>query len=135
MNRFGVDALKLCFFLVALLVISAGCGKSGPPVYHVAGTVTFKGEPVPAGTVLFQPDESQGCTGPAGIAHIKDGKYDTAEEGGKGVVGGPHLVRITGLDGKPVEMAPEGVPLFPDFTTTVDLPTEDSSHDFVVTND
>ena len=135
MNRFGVDALKSCFLLVAILVISAGCGKSGPPVYHVAGTVTFKGELVPAGTVLFQPDESQGCTGPAGIARIKDGKYDTAGEGGKGVVGGPHLVRITGLDGKPVEMAPEGVPLFPEFTTKVDLPAEDSSHDFAVTND
>ena len=124
----------VCFSLM-ILVLFAGCRESGPRAYHVSGSVTFEGQPVPAGTVLFQPDESKGCSGPAGLATIHEGKYDTAGPGGKGVVGGAHLVRIIGLDGKPAEMAPDGVPLFPDYTTTVDLPMEDSEHDFAVTGD
>jgi len=123
--------LCLCFSLAFFLL--AGCGKGGLQLYDVSGAVTFDGQPVPAGTVLFQPDQSQGCSGPAGLAIIRDGKYDTAGEGGTGVVGGPHLVRIIGLDGKTLDdMTPEGVPLFPDYTTTVDLPKENSTHDFSV---
>jgi hypothetical protein len=118
-----------------ILVHTTGCGESGPKVYHVSGSVSYEGQPVPAGTVLFQPDASQGCNGPAGLASIHGGEYDTAKEDGKGVVGGPHLIRIVGLDGKPAEMAPEGAPLFPDYTTTLDLPQEDSTHDFAVTSD
>ena len=127
--------MNSAIIVLSILVITVGCRESGPQVYHVSGSVTYGSQPVPAGTVLFQPDESQGCSGPAGVARILAGKYDTAGEGGKGVVGGPHLVRIIGLDGKPAEMAPDGVPLFPDYTTTLDLPMEDSSHDFSVTSD
>ncbi|MEX1039968.1 MAG: hypothetical protein WDZ51_05030 [Pirellulaceae bacterium] len=116
------------WFLVALV----GCNAEPSGLYHVSGTIDFNGQPVPAGTILFQPDGSHGAKGPAGIALIRDGKYNTAGPGGKGVVGGPHRVRITGLDGKPVAMGPEGVPLFPDYSTTIDLPTEDTTHDFSV---
>jgi hypothetical protein len=123
----------LCLLLVILLV---GCAKPGPQLYDVSGSVTFDGQPIPKGTVLFQPDESKGCTGSAGIALIRDGKYDTAAEGGTGVVGGPHLVRIVGLDGKPIDsMSPDGIPLFPDYTTTVDLPKANSTQDFAVPKD
>ncbi len=102
----------------------------------MSGSITFDGQPIPKGTVLFQPDESKGCTGSAGIALIRDGKYDTAAEGGTGVVGGPHLVRIVGLDGKPIDsMSPDGIPLFPDYTTTVELPKANSTQDFAVPKD
>jgi hypothetical protein len=124
----------LCLLLVTILL--AGCAKPGPQLYDVSGSITFDGQPIPKGTVLFQPDESKGCTGSAGIALIRDGKYDTAAEGGTGVVGGPHLVRIVGLDGKPIDsMSPDGIPLFPDYTTTVDLPKANSTQDFAVSKD
>ena len=114
-------------------LMATGCGKDGMELHDVSGSVTFQGQPVPAGTVMFQPDASKGVSGPAGLAIIRDGKYDTSAEGGKGVVGGSHLVRIIGLDGKNVDdMSPEGAPLFPDYEATVDLPKEDSVQDFEV---
>ena len=78
----------LCLLLVILLV---GCGQS---LATMCLAPSRSRAPIPKGTVLFQPDESKGCTGSAGIALIRDSKYDTAA-GGTGVVGGPHLVRIS----------------------------------------
>lgn len=116
--------------LVPLILLTLGCGSSETKFNHVSGTITYGGQPVPRGTVMFQPDSSKGGSGPAGLALIRDGRYDTAAEGGKGVTGGPFRVRIVGLDGKPVSMGPDGVPLFPDYTTTVTLPPTDTTHDF-----
>lgn len=118
--------------LISLVPCITGCGTDGPTAYHVSGAVTHDGQPIPRGTVMFQPDTSKGTSGAAGIALIRDGRYDTAAEGGKGIAGGDYRVRIVGLDGKPVSMGPEGVPLFPDYTTTVTLPKADSTHDFDV---
>jgi len=139
MTDYWFRVSKACWLLllVPVLLVLAGCGQGeGVQRFDVSGTVTYDGQPVPAGTVLFQPDESQGGSGPAGVATIKDGKYDTATENGKGVVGGPHLVRIVGLDGKTIDdMTPMGIPLFPDYTTEVDFPKEDTTHDFQVPAD
>lgn len=110
-----------------LLMATVGCGAVQQDSYRVSGHVTFEGQPVPAGTILFQPDKSQGT---AGLAIIHDGQFDTAAEGGRGTTGGAQRVRIIGLDGKPVEMGPNGVPIFPDHTETVSLPQADSRHDF-----
>jgi hypothetical protein len=33
----------------------AGCGPSGPPTYEVSGTVTWNGQPLPAGDITFEP--------------------------------------------------------------------------------
>jgi hypothetical protein len=113
----------------------AGCGgDDGPPRYDVSGEVTFQGKPVPVGRIAFEPDTSQGNTGPAGFAEIHDGHYDTAETG-KGPVGGPHTVVIDGFDGKP---APEnqnvetGSPLFFGYRVPMDLPKETTTKDFDV---
>jgi hypothetical protein len=48
-----------------MILISAGCGSSGPPRYHISGKVTYGGQPVAAGSVMLVPDTSQGNTGPA----------------------------------------------------------------------
>jgi hypothetical protein len=119
--------------LVVLLgaVLAAGCGPGGGPRrYRVRGTVTYQGDPIPAGMVVFEPDTSQGNSGPQGFAPLVDGRYDTAA-GGRGAVGGPHLVRITGFDGVPLDDdAPSGQPLFNVYETTVDLPEESMTLDF-----
>lgn len=121
----------ICSSLFLLTVFVAGCGERPPTLYHVSGSVTFNGKPVPAGSVLFEPDTTKGNTGPAGFAKIKDGKYDT-RDGGRGTIGGPHIVRITGLDGIPAEELPEGTPLFPEYTKAIDLPKQNSTQDFDV---
>jgi hypothetical protein len=124
------------FLALAVLVLSSGllgCGGSkGPERFRVSGKVTFKGQPVPVGTIRFDPDPSKGNQGPQGSATIEDGRYDTAQ-GGHGVVGGPHVVRISGFDGIATsDDAPQGTPLFPAYKTQVDLPKGPAEHDFEV---
>lgn len=91
------------------------------------GNVTYKGEPVPAGQVRFEPDRSQGGTGPVGFANIVDGKYSTREFD-KGPVAGPVRVSIEGV--KSAE--PFAPLLFPPYHTTVDLEDDKWDLDFEV---
>lgn len=119
---------------VAGLIAAVGCGGSDPNRNSVSGTVSFKGQPVPSGTIYFEPDTAAGGSGPQGIAIIQDGKYATATD--KGVGTGTYKVRIVGLDGVPATMAgeelPDGKPLFPPYETTVDMPGESFAKDFDV---
>jgi hypothetical protein len=57
-------------FAAGLVLAAAGCGSKGT----ITGTVTYKGTPIPSGTILFTPDSGA----PPVNAPIKDGKY-TAE--------------------------------------------------------
>jgi hypothetical protein len=88
----------------------------------VSGTVTFDGQPVPFGRIVFTPDREAGNSGPQGFAEIRNGAYDTAS--GKGTVGGPQVVQITGFGADPATGDEENpVPaLFPEFETKCDLP-------------
>jgi len=117
---------------LSLLVFTLGCG--GPVPYTVSGKVTFNGKPVPAGYITFAPDGSKGNSGPGGGAPIRDGEYRT--EPGKGIVGGPYVVRIVGTEGVPAtiqgEQVPEGRPLFAPYVTEVDLPHDSTVRDFEV---
>jgi hypothetical protein len=113
---------------VALLILGCG-GNEGPPRYEVSGSVTYDGQPVPAGEVTFEPDASQGNQGPGSIAQIKDGQYRT--ERNSGVVGGPYIVRIVGFDGRPAGESLIGTPLFDEpHETTVEFPKQNTTHDF-----
>lgn len=117
---------------VFVCALSAGCGgDDGPPRSDISGTVTFKGQPVPVGKIFFEPDTAKGNAGPQAFADIKDGEYSTAETG-KGMVGGPHLVRISGWDGKASGDMTMGNSIFVDYRTEVDLPKEASVQDFLV---
>jgi hypothetical protein len=113
------------------LLVIVGC-DSGGQVYHLSGAITYQGKPVPGGTIVFEPDATKENEGAPGYAKIKDGRYDTRAADGKGTVGGPHLVRILGLDGIPRGELLNGMPVFPEYSTTADLPTADSTKDFVV---
>ncbi len=116
---------------IGIVLILAGCGDSGPPRYHLSGKVTHGGQPVPGGSVTLIPDTSQGNTGPAASVTIKNGEYDSDWEGA-GHVGGPHVVKITGLDGQSSPEFPMGLPLFPEYELKLDLPKEDSLKDLEV---
>jgi len=118
----------LRLFTFAMLIPAAalaGCspGQTGPQRFDVSGNVTYKNQPLPRGTIQFQPDSAKGNSGPAANAEIVDGKYDTTMQG-TGTVGGPHLVVIQGFDGnaRPDDELPLGMPLFSDYQTSADLP-------------
>lgn len=106
--------------LALLLPLAVGC-SGGLPLYPVVGTVSYDGQPVPAGVVWFDPDPTNLPNSPQGYAYLKDGRFDTAANG-RGVAGGPYLVRIEAFDGKPGNELPLGKPLFADFSRKVDLP-------------
>ncbi|UUO08291.1 hypothetical protein M4951_08205 [Blastopirellula sp. J2-11] len=85
----------LTSLLAAMTVI--GCGApAAPGVYAVEGSVTYDGKPVPGGRITFSPNASLGNKGPGSYAKIANGRFTTPS--GKGVVGGPYVVEITGYD-------------------------------------
>lgn len=119
-----------------LAITACGCGHTndGPPRFRLSGSVTYDGKPVVAGFVTFAPDTSKGNSGPGGGASIRNGKYRTDAD--KGIVGGPHLVRIIGYDGIKTVMEGEeltdGKPLFEPYEASIDFPKQDGTHDFVI---
>jgi hypothetical protein len=114
----------------AVAVAAAGCGADGgPPAARVSGTVTFKGQPVPAGRVYFDPDAAKNPAGQQGYADIKDGRYDTAAAG-KPPSAGAVMVRVEGF-GPPVGDAP-GKLLFSGYEVRAELPAGDTARDIEV---
>lgn len=123
----GIPMRKLTG-LCCLLMALAGCGggaDEGPPRIDISGDVTFDGAPIPAGEITFIPNSKKGNSGPAASVVIEDGKYTTVDRG-KGIVGGPHILRITAFDGvaDPANELPSGKPLFPTYEMEADLPKE-----------
>ena len=125
-NRLARQALWLVL-AAGIAVTAPGCGRSERTVHHVSGTVTFDGQPVPAGFVVFDPDVSAGNDGTQGFAKIEDGRFDTAR-GGRGVTGGAYVVQLRG------SAAAEGSDtlLAWQYEQTIDLPAADSRHDLAV---
>jgi hypothetical protein len=126
----SLPALRLAGCLLIGSVVGGCGGPAGPVRYDVKGTVLYDGQPVPAGEVALDPDGSQGNKGPGSIARIKDGRYQT--EPGKGVLGGPYVVRIVGFDGVPVGDSSVGTGIFPQYQTKVEFPSRAASQDFHV---
>ncbi|NLE37609.1 MAG: hypothetical protein GX621_06245 [Pirellulaceae bacterium] len=120
MNR----RLAMLLTVVVLLSFNTSCGKKEHARYHVSGAVTFKGQPVPVGSIQFLPDASKGNAGPSAFAAIKNGRYDTRVDG-VGTIGGSHVVTIDAFDGQNLDadVLPNGKPLARGFRRSFDLPT------------
>jgi hypothetical protein len=124
MNRRFVPGISVLmrrdlWLLVALAGLGPclvlGCSKkTGMPTAPVVGKVTYRGKPVPTGTVMFTPDE-----GPAATGNIApDGTYRlTTYREGDGAVIGRHKVTITALQDMgnllPEQRSPTPPPLVP----------------------
>jgi hypothetical protein len=135
----ALAAARWALCLVAFLAATGGAGCGPRPVrrYAVSGTVTFGGQPVPRGSVSFDPvrPEAAGPGGPravgGGFAHIVAGRFDTAA-GGRGHVGGTHRVIVVGLAGGGDSSGDEAAdfyappPLFPAYEIKLDLPYENN---------
>jgi hypothetical protein len=117
---------------MACLMLAAGCSKPppGPARFPVSGKITFDGQPVPRGTIAFEPDTRAGNSGPGGYGTIMDGRFTTHPR--MGAVSGAQFVRIAGFDGQATAELIDGKPLFPEHTTTVDLPAKAATIDFEV---
>ena len=85
MHRRVTLSLRLFSLCLAAVVFCLGCGKSGPEMVPVRGTVTFGGKPLPTGIVKFIPES--GPPSPAAIG--QDGTYQTK------AVPGKHTVVVT----------------------------------------
>lgn len=122
--------------LPALALVSAtlvGCGKGGSDaLYEISGSVTFAGQPVPGGRIVFEPDEARGASGMVSIADIANGSYRTRSRRGFG--GGPCRVTIHGTDGT-IPTEEKDTSLFRPWQTTIDLPREACRRDFDVPAD
>jgi len=127
--------LNLCWYIVLPLLLT-GCSDPGVRNFHFDGTVTFNGDPVVAGVIIFEPDPLQGNSGPQGSAVIKDGKYNTRKSRGQGSVGGASIVKIDCYDGKnPTEVTPYGNRIRDRYETKENLSTESATVNFDVPKD
>jgi hypothetical protein len=105
---------SICFVgLVAAVLISCGCGGGRPKTAAVHGKVTYKGQPVPHGSIVFIPDSATVATGEIG----PDGSYTlTTFRKGDGAIPGAHKVVITALEdtrGRGIEPGNAPPPLVP----------------------
>jgi hypothetical protein len=124
-----------------IVAVLAGCSR-GPSLerFPVAGTVIHDGRPVPRGAVWFEPTASVGSIAATGFAVIENGSYRTPRDTSPGR--GLYRVRIIGRDGTPptekdlAEMMPgqkfSGQPVFPEYTTTMELTGSNDPLDLVV---
>lgn len=119
---------QIRWILLSLLV--AGCGSSGPDRYNVSGMVTYAGQPIPKGEIVFEPDPQRGNQGPQGRAPINGGKFASVE--GRGVIAGPVIARVFAYDGKFNPESPNGSPLCRPYEFELELPAADSTHDLAV---
>ncbi|WDI44490.1 hypothetical protein [Bremerella sp. P1] len=120
-------------FMALFATVGCSSGDDGPKRYRVSGDVLYDGEPLPAGKIFFTPDTEAGNSGPGGYTDIVDGRYDTDWDNAKGVVPGPHTIRVEGFDGQSSaknDFHPKGNMLFPVYRDEIDVPEESSEHDF-----
>lgn len=98
---------RTLFFLLTMCVLTltlSGCKKE--KLYTVSGTVSYKGELVPDGSISFVPGDSK--LSPQG-ASISNGKYSAQ------VRKGTMTVRITGSKIDPNQKMMDGSPFWTDF--------------------
>lgn len=128
-----IQTKKICLGLTALLLFSHGLGcKPGPKVAQIAGTVTFKGKPVPAGYVTFTPDVAAGTLGSVVGFQIQDGKYDSKKNNPPGLTAGTYKIRIAGFDGIKIPMYGQGKQIFNPIEDSHVVPDGESTKDFEV---
>lgn len=135
LERFDLRLCGVAIGALALCGALAGCGNSVGN--RLSGNVVFDGKPVPAGKVYIMPDSSMGNEGHTGFADIKDGKYDTSAEGGRGAPSGPVVIAVEGIDPNAASGSAGGEDvvaklLFARYEIKAELPEGESTKDIEV---
>lgn len=124
--------ISLRFLPTALVcaVLQIGCGsEKGSALIELTGRVEYDGRPLPLGMIIFEPDPAAGNKGPQGYAQIKNGIYDTRNNG-KGTVSGDIIIKITGGDGvNPEPFTPFGKNLFQEQISKAKIDPTAKTHD------
>jgi hypothetical protein len=81
--------------LVCLLAVAAGCGGDGITRHQVSGKVTYRGQEVIDGALVFEPDASIGQIAPTSFARIANGTYQT--DRAESPTTGKYKVRVMGI--------------------------------------
>jgi hypothetical protein len=88
--------LAIC---LGVLGFTIGCGSGGPQVYPVKGTVSFDGQPVPEGEIIFFPADMSTPY----VGKITNGAFECR------LPAGENRVEITATRESPTP-APDGLP-------------------------
>jgi hypothetical protein len=121
--------------LFAAALALSGCGEEHPR-HQISGTVTYQGKPVEMGVMKFEADASVGNVAPYCYARIEDGKYETELE--ESPTTGKYQVQVIGIDKanikRDVSAGPKRgpdimPPLFPTYTTSIEVPPPDGKFD------
>jgi hypothetical protein len=87
---------------VSVMLVVLGCSGDDSGLgrrYTVKGKVTYKGAPVPHGTVTFVPTKPAPPDGRAATGQIKDGSYAMSTTGNEdGALAGEYNVAIVAMD-------------------------------------
>lgn len=126
MNHKVARGRALGVLFTCLLTAATGCGGDGIVRHQVSGKVTFQGQAVQTGAVVFEPDASVGQIAPTTFARIADGAYET--EHAESPTTGKYKVRVMGYDKS--KMRTDAAPgeiidlpeLFPEFALEVEIP-------------
>ncbi|MEW4565482.1 hypothetical protein AB1K70_23345 [Bremerella sp. JC770] len=107
-------------FLLAITICcsSIACSDSEGRRYSVKGIVSFQGQPVPSGNIVFEPNADKGESGRACMAMIHNGEYAVSADGG--VLPHSYHVRVTGYSGGSRDSGASGgdvKELFPEYVT------------------
>lgn len=89
--------------LIALLLFGlAGCSQTPAKPTPVQGRVSYRGVPLPGGSIVFTPDAARGGSGPQARADIQpDGTYTLRTDSQPGALPGWYRVTIACFQGSP----------------------------------
>ena len=97
----ALGGLGLAFFLAVLAGCSAGVG-------HVSGVVTYRGQPLPGGLIMFRP--ADGSQNAVSVGIDGQGRYSAELPPGEVMVLIDNRGLATGLEGGGDDSLPSGVP-------------------------
>ncbi len=100
-------------FLALVAGLPTGCGSAAPPAAAtVRGLVTFQGQPLVGGVVVFAPDRDRGTLGKTAAATIaQDGSFHLTADGATPIPPGWYRVAIADRPGSLPDS--DGYPRFP----------------------